>query len=251
MNRRTLAAAVIVVLAISTALLSAYVYGLGRSQGSVDQPKPSISVTGEGWADVRPDLAAAQIGVQTRDQDAGRAVEANNQKAQAVIEAIRALGIAEADILTSQFSVYGQEGFDKETGEPSGAVTYIVDNTVSVTIRDLSQVGPVLDAALGAGANTVQNLSFTVEDQTAALREARDKALADAKARAEQIAQGAGIELGSLLNLSESQFGGPIPLAEAVRAEGLGGRLAAVALAPVSSGTFRVQLQVYVTYEIK
>ncbi len=250
MSRRIITAVVIVVLAISTALLAAYVYGLGQSRGGVDQPKPSLSVTGEGWADVRPDLATAQIGVQTRDTDAGEAVSANNQKAQAVIEAIQALGIAEADILTSQFSVYGQEEFDKETGEPSGRVTYIVDNTVSVTIRDLSQVGPVLDAALGAGANTIQNLSFTVEDRTAALAEARDKALADAKARAEQIAQGAGIELGDVLNLSESEFGGPIPLPEAIRGLG-GGEAAALPSVPVSSGTFRVQLQVYVTYGIK
>lgn len=242
MNRKLFTVSIILLLG-----LSACTFTVTTDGG--DQPTPSISVTGEGFADVRPDQAMVQIGVQTRDKDAGRAVQANNEQARAVIDAIQALGIADADVLTSNFSVFAQEEFDKETGQPTGELTYVVDNLVVVTIRDLTQVGPSLDAATGAGANSIRGVTFTVEDRAAALNEARAKAMTDARARAEQIARGTGVELGSVISLTESEYGDPIPLAEAVALRGLAAE--APAAAPVSSGTFRVQLQVSVTYEIK
>ncbi|MBI4770356.1 MAG: SIMPL domain-containing protein [Chloroflexi bacterium] len=250
MNRKLRTTSMLCLLALAAAALSAC--SLTVSTGPEGQPQRSISVTGDGYADVQPDIATAQIGVQTRDRDAGAAVEANNELAGAVIAAIKALGVAQTDILTANFSVYAQSQPGPVLSPEPGAaeqVTYVVDNSVIVTLRDLSRVGPVLDAAIGAGANSIQGVTFGVEDQSAGLKEARDRAMADARARAEQIAKATGVKLGKVTALNESRFGGPAPQVMALR-EGVGGGAVQSAPAPVSPGAFRVQLQVNVTYEI-
>lgn len=209
----------------------------------------TINVQGQGSATITPDLAMASIGVQTRGQDAGLAVQQNNQVAQAITDALQALGIEAKDIQTSNFSIISQEQFD-EIGRPTGEVTYIVDNTVTVTVRDLSKVGPVLDAAVQAGANSIYGVTFMAEDDSAALAEARDKAMTDARARGEQLAQGAAATLGNVVTVSESIYGGPV-FAAAELARGYGGGAGPVPAAPVSPGSLRVEVQVNVTYELK
>ena len=207
------------------------------------QDKPfdrTLSVTGTGSAQVPPDLAVASIGVHVQDPDAGRAVEESNTRSNAVIAAIRGLGVEEKDIQTTNFSIFAQEQFERD-GTPTGKFVYVTDNTVTVTVRELGKLGEVLDGAIQAGANSIFGVSYTVEDQTAALAEARGEALADAKARAEQLASGSGITLGKVLSASESSYGGPILR----QAADFGGGV------PVSAGNLTVQVQVYVTYEIK
>ena len=213
--------------------------------GSVEQPH-TISVTGNGIAYGKPDIAIAQIGVQTRDENPGRAVSENTEKMNAVIAALKELGVEEKDIQTSNFSVYAQQNYDNN-GAPTD-YTYVADNTVSVTIRNLSKVGDALGKAVAAGANSIYGVSFGVSDQSALEAEARDKAMADAKARAEQLAAAAGVTLDQPLNISEYSYG-PAPYAYDVRAEAaVGGGGAPV---PVSTGQIQVNLQVSVTYIIK
>ncbi len=207
-----------------------------------------VSVLGEGEATIAPDIAMASIGVQTRGTDAGTAVDQNNDIAQGITDGLKALGIEDKDIQTSNFSIISQDQFD-ESGRPTGQVTYIVDNTVTVTIRDLSTVGPALDASVRAGANSIYGVTFTVEDESPVLAEARDKAMADAQARAEQLAQGAGATLGKVISVTESVYGGPV-FAAADYARGFGGGAAAIP-APVAPGSLKVQLQVNVVYELK
>ena len=213
--------------------------------GAAEQPH-TISVTGNGIAYGKPDIAIAQIGVQTRDENPGRAVSENTEKMNAVIAALKELGVEEKDIQTSNFSVYAQQNYDTN-GVPTD-YTYVADNTVSVTIRNLSKVGDALGKAVAAGANSIYGVSFGVSDQSALEAEARDKAMADAKARAEQLAAAAGVTLDTPMNISEYSYG-PAPYAYDVRAEAaVGGGGAPV---PVSTGQIQVNLQVSVTYIIK
>ena len=122
----------------------------------------------------------------------------------------------------------------------------MVDNSVSVTIRDLTIVGAVLGKATGAGANNIYGISFGVSDPAKLEAEARAKAMADAKARAEQLAQAAGVTLDVPMNISEYSSG-PMPYAmDSKVAMGVGG-----GSVPVSSGQLQISLSVNITYIIK
>ncbi len=207
-----------------------------------DQPH-TIAVTGAGTAYGAPDVATAQIGVQTRDADAVKATSANTTKMTAIITALKAQGIAEKDIQTTNFSVSAQQDVDA-SGQPKGTLTFIVDNTVSITIRDLTKVGAVLSASVDAGANNIYGVSYSVADQVALEAQARDKAMADAKARAAQLAKDAGTTLDGPISISEAVNSGPVPYFAARDAMAA----SASAPVPVQSGQVSVQIQVNVTY---
>ena len=232
-------------LALSACAAPAVAQGGGNNQ---EQPH-TISVTGNGVAYGKPDIATAQIGVQSRSTDPAQAVDDVTAKMSAILAALKGLGIDEKDIQTTNFSVSVQQDVNPETGQLKDMFTYVVDNTVTVTMRDLSQVGDVLGKAVGAGANSIYGVNFTVSDQAALEAEARGKAMADAKARAEQLAKAAGVTLDAPMNISEYSSG-PIPYAadyKAAPAVGVGGG----APVPVSTGQIQVNLQVSVTYVIK
>lgn len=238
---------------LTTALMAALVGVLTLSAcaapaaGTTPEQPHTVTVNGNGVAYGKPDVAAVQIGVQSRDADPARAVEDANAKMASIMTALTGLGIDEKDVQTTNFSVSAQQDFDPETGQPKNTFTYIVDNTVSVTVRDLGQVGEVLGQSVGAGANSIYGVSFSVSDMSALEAEARNKAMADAKARAEQLAQAAGVTLDQPLTISEFSSG-PIPYAADYRiAEAVGGG----APVPVSTGQVQINLQVSVTYLIK
>ncbi len=206
----------------------------------------TISVTGSGTAYGKPDTAIAQVGVQTRNADAGKAVDENTTKMNALMAALKELGIEEKDIQTSNFSVYTNQKYDNE-GQPTD-VEYVADNTVTITVRDISKIGDVLGQAVGAGANNIYGISFTVSDQSALEADARAKAMADAKARADQLAQAAGVTLDKPMTITEFTSG-PIPYPVDVRAMDVAAQGGSAV--PVSGGQVQVQLQVTVTYIIK
>ncbi len=209
----------------------------------------TISVSGSGTAYGQPDIATIQIGVQTRNTDAGVSVSENTDKMNAITAALKAMGIADKDIQTTNFSVYGQQDYDPQTGQLTGTTTYFVDNTVSIVVRDLNTLGAVLGQATDAGANSVYGISFGVSDSATLEAEARAKAMADAKTRAEQLASAAGVALGEPMTISEYSYSNPTPYLafDRVESAGVGG----TAPVPVSSGQLQVTLQVNVTYVIK
>lgn len=215
--------------------------------GQESQQPHTISVTGNGIAFGSPDIAVAIIGVHTQNENPSTALSENTDKMNAVIAALKGLGIEEKDIQTSNFSIYAQQNFEPNTGKPT-TITYMADNSVTVKIRDLSKVGDALGKAVAAGANTINGVNFTVSDQSKLEAEARDKAMADAKARAEQLAKAAGVSLGEPMTISESINAQPIPYAADIKALSAGGGGGPV---PVSTGQIQVNLQVSVTYVIK
>lgn len=210
-----------------------------------DTPR-TITVSGSGVAYGSPDIATAQVGVQTRGEDPGQAMEENNTRMAALIAALKGLGIADNDIQTTNFSVYAQQDYNPQTGEALERITYVVDNTVNITVRDLGRLGDVLSGAVEAGANSVYGISFSVENETALEQTAREQAMTDARTRAEALADLAGVTLDVPLSISETFTGGqPIFYGRDMAAQAGGSAV------PVQSGQIAVNLNVQVTYIIK
>lgn len=208
----------------------------------------TLSVSGSGEAMLSPDIAYVYIGVHTEDATAADATTANTAQTEALIQALRDFGIDANDIRTTNFSIYPMDRFDPATGLPSGEKVYAVDNTVYVTVRSLDQLGDLLDTAVQAGANTVNNIQFDVEEKDEALQQARAQAVEDARAQAQALAQAAGLSLGEIQSISffDAQ---PYPIFD-----GKGGGMAAeqaAAAVPIQPGQLTFTVNVSVTYELK
>jgi hypothetical protein len=215
-----------------------------RTNAQASPLENSIVVVGSGTVYAAPDLATVSIGVQARNSDPKAAVSDTNQKINAIMAALRELGIEEKDIRTTNVSLSAQQDYDPATGQPKGTFTFVSDNTLSVTVRDLSKVGDALSRVVDAGANNIYGISFGVSDPAALEAEARAKAVADAKARADQLASAAGVGVGAPISISESVYT-PQPFAlEAARA-------ADVAAVPVAGGQLQITVQVNIAYAIR
>ncbi len=187
------------------------------AQNPVSEPPiPQISVSGHGEVKVRPDRATIQISVQSRATTAAAAAADNAQKQSGVIAAIKGLGIGDDQISTSNYSVSPE--FKYEANQSPVVTGYVVTNTVVVEVRKISQVGPVLDAALAHGANLISGLDFFASNTEAARRSAIALAVATAKADAEAAARAAGGSLGPLLELGVNSYSPPGPRPMMMRA---------------------------------
>jgi uncharacterized protein YggE len=226
-------------------LSSALVLGLAASVARGQSPNatsrtPEIGVSAMGEAEVTPDRAHVSIGVQTQATTAAEAASRNATLQQAVINAVKALGIPAERITTQGYSVYPEQTYDQTTRR-SRITGYNVTNSVVVDVWNVQQVGPVLDAALSKGANLVSSLSFYSSQAEVARRRALQNAVARARADAEAMAQAAGGKLGDLIELTTGVTYSPPPrpmVVSAMAAE----RVAAPT--PISEGTQTVSAQV-------
>jgi uncharacterized protein YggE len=207
------------------------------------QAQRTITVTGSGQAFLTPDIAYVHIGVHTEGQDASQAVTDNNDQVRQVIDALRRFGIANADIQTTNFSIYPMQRYDDQ-GQPTGPISYSVDNTVLVTVRDLQQIGDLLDAAVQAGSNSISGIQFDVADKTQALSAARVAALGNAQATAQELAQAAGVQLGEVQSITSYSSGGQPPVVFDRMAQ-VGGSV------PISPGQMTVTVDLTVVYAIQ
>lgn len=208
----------------------------------------TLSVSGSGKAYLDPDIAYITVGVHTENKDAAEAVASNNTRSQKVADALKNLKIDPKDIQTTNFSIYPQQQYDTQ-GKLTGT-TYMVDNSVYITLRDLSKLGDVLDAVITAGANSINGIQFDVADKTKALSDARKSAVADAQGQAQELASAAGVQLGAIQSINTSASQPPVP----IYSKGLGGGVAAAeqaATVPVSAGQLIVTIDVNIVYEIK
>ncbi len=246
MNRNIKSIFVFVSALLGLALLAGCAAPIVSAQSPANPPSRTISVTGSGQAYGAPDIAVAQIGVQSRNPDPAAALSDANAKMTAILAALKELGVADKDIQTSNFSVSAQQEVDPQTGQAKGTITYVVDNTVSITMRDLTKVGQMLGNVVAAGANNIYGVSYTVADESKLQAEARDMAMADAKARADQLAKAAGVTLDQPMTISE-ESSGPQPFMAASLAKGA----VAAPSVPVASGQIQVNIQVNVTYLLK
>ncbi|MGC9358631.1 MAG: SIMPL domain-containing protein, partial [Anaerolineae bacterium] len=122
----------------------------------------TIHVNGSGAASAAPDVVDVRLGVETTSADADEAISENTERMNAVLEAIKALEVAEEDIQTVNYAMSVEQIRD-ENGRPTDEVRYHVHNQISVRLRDTGKTGQLLEAALGAGANTVSGVNFSVE----------------------------------------------------------------------------------------
>ena len=212
-------------------------------------PGQTITVVGQGSAQLEPDVAHVSIGVETSAETVGDAVEQNEAKMSSILAALKKVGIAEKDIQTMHYSVqldrYPEPVLRAETESSEPAPQYRVSNMANVTVHDLDNVGDVLDAVIEAGANNIWGVNFGLEDPVAAQTEARSKAIDDAKARAEALAELSYVEMGPVMSLSEVVCGGiaPIPM--------MAGERASSGAGPFRPGEVEVSYHVQVSYFIE
>jgi uncharacterized protein YggE len=204
-------------------------------------PPPAISVSGEATVSVAPDQAQIDAGVSSEAKTAREASEANNAAMGKVLLALKGAGIEEKDYQTARLSLQPQYAQNR-TG-PSAVTGYRASNRVSIKLRDVTKVANVIDTLVGAGANEIGGIHFVVSQASKLLDEARDKAVADARRKAEIYAKAAGVTLGEPLSISEEGAAAPV----------FRGKVAApMALnAPVAPGEETLSVTVNVSWAIK
>jgi hypothetical protein len=206
----------------------------------------TLNVNGVGQVYLTPDIAYIYIGVHNEAATASEAVEANKTQTTAVIDAIKAAGVDEKDIRTTNFSIWPSQQYGPD-GTSSGTV-YMVDNSVYVVVRELDNLGDLLDQAISAGANSINSIQFDIADKTAAVKDARASAVEDAKKQAEELAEAAGVSLGEIQSISFFDSS-PYPLYEGKG--GGGGAYAEAAAVPIQPGQLSISVSVNVTYAIE
>lgn len=208
------------------------------------QPQPpaapsAISVSARGEVQAPPDRARVQVGVETQAGTAAAAAAENNRKQAAVLRAIRALGVPDAQIRTLDYQVMPMQRWDEPT-KRTVIDGYRVSNMVHVETDRIEQAGPIIDAALSNGANRVASLDFLVKERARYEDEALAQAVASAKRQSEVAARAAGGQLGELLELSINPSESPQPVPMLAMA-----RMAADASpAPVSAGMSTISVSV-------
>jgi uncharacterized protein len=221
------------VLLVAAAIAGVAQPHLGRS--ATPAAGSTITVTGNGTVDSTPNQASFDFGVTTNGATAAQALSRNSAQARSIIDALQKAGIAAADIQTTRVSLWPQTSSDgtKITG-------YQASNSVDVT-AGLAKSGALVDAAVGAGANNVDGPNLDTADQTSLYDKALDKALGDARQKAQAIASATGLTLGTALKVREGGQATPIVYAAAAAGP-------ARVAPPIEAGTQKVQASVTVTY---
>ncbi len=249
-NKRVLwvsGVALVVVILLGLAVL---VVGRGADGKVQAQTTPApdgysgISVEGTGVILVKPDVVKLTVGMETRAATVGEAQKQSADKSDKVTEALKKAGIKPEDLKTTDYSIYPDYVYQQN--QPPKLNGYIVRNTLSIVIRDTSKAGEVIDAAGAAGATQIGGISFTLENNADALKQARSAAMDNAKQKADQLATGGKVTVGSVIKIVEQSENVPVQPRQAA------GAVAAPALSQtvIESGQFQVIVNVQVTYAI-
>ena len=217
---------------------------MGQAPGEPGIRPPSITVTGAGEVQAKPDFAQVQVGVVTEGATAAEAMRKNNEAMSQLIAMIRKRGIEDRDLQTIQFNVSPLYKYDKDQRESPKIAGYQVVNEVRVKVRDMTRLGAFLDEMVSVGANQVRGISFGVAEPAKLLDEARRKAMADAQRRAQVYAEAAGVRIGKPVRIEEQAGGRPVPYPVA-RMEA-----AAAPSVPVAPGEQTFTVNVTVSYAI-
>jgi uncharacterized protein len=225
-------------------LLAAVLSACGTPSNNNTSVTPQINVTGNGQVYIVPDLAYINVGVHTEAAEVSAALADNNTQAQAIQSTLTAAGIAEVDIQTTAFNVYPIQEYN-DMGEQTGT-KYAVDNTVMITVRDLTTLGSLLDDVVNSGANTINSISFDATDETAAYSEARKLAVENARVQAQELADASGVELGELISIS-AYNSSPMTLYDVKSYSGVGG----ASSTPTAAGQIVISVDASLTYAIQ
>jgi uncharacterized protein YggE len=204
---------------------------------------PAISVTGEANVSVAPDQAMIDGGVTTEAKTAREASDANNAAMGKVLLALKGAGIDEKDYQTSRLSLQPQYPPNPNRAGPPVISGYRASNRVTIKVRDVTKVANMIDVLVGAGANEIGGINFVVTQTSKLLDEARERAIADARRKAQIYAKAAGVTLGEPIAISEE--GAPTPMFRSKVAGGM------AAPAPVAQGEETLSVTVSVSWAIK
>lgn len=209
-----------------------------------EAPQRTIGVTGTGRVSVRPDVALVRVGVETRAPALADATADAARRMTAVVAQVKALGVQNRDVTTVSYDIQPLATPRQGEEQPPRVLGYRVVNIAQLRVRDLDAAGRILDAAVAAGANVVQGFHFTLDDPARARAEARKLAVADAVARARQLADAAGARLGELVSLTEGVASAPV-VQRLERAA-----LSALAPGPIETGELEIVVTVEAHYRI-
>jgi uncharacterized protein len=204
-----------------------------------------VEVSGEGSVGAAPDFARVTLGVTSAGKNAGEAMAANAEAANALVSLIKAEGVAPADIRTSELSISPMFSNPSPGQQTEPTITgYSLSNNVSVILRDIPRLGALLDKAVSAGANSIYGIGFGHNDPSALLDKARPLAVADARRKAEIYASAGGARIGRLMVLTE-EAGGQMPVALS-RAYAKG----ASAPTPIEAGEDKLTVTITARFEL-
>ncbi len=219
---------------------------MANTTGSEGQETGSIVVSGTGRVSVEPDLADLRLGVSVSRPTVEAARTDAASTMDAILAAVTEAGIARRDVRTTLLNV--QPRYDYRDGKPPTLTGYELANVVAVTVRDLDRLGDVVDGTLRAGATSMDGLSFRVGDPTDAERQARILAMAEARARADVLAEAAGLAITGVTDIVEgSPARPPMPFPKSERMM----MMAADASTPVESGSMEIAVSVTVSYRTR
>ena len=237
------------------ALLAAVVAGCAATQAA-PQAAPSaasqelsryITVVGRGKVSLVPDVAEINVGAEASGSTVSEAKAEVDGRMEAIVVALKEMGVTDEEIQTSHYSIYYEREpyypVAREEGPQEAEGVYRVSNMLRVTIKEIEQVGQILDAVVEAGANQMYGVSFTISDDESWQSDAREKAMADARVRAEDLAGLAGVKLGEVLSVSEVIGSAPIVVEREMAAAYGGGGIA--------PGELEISLQIQVTFAIQ
>lgn len=244
LNKAFMLAAVLVV-----GVLVFFVGQMVYQQKALDQQNNyQVTVSGEGKVYAKPDIALTSLGIKTEGVTVAAVTKTNTDIMNAVIEAVKELGIEEKDIQTTNYTLTPSYDYTETFGTIFRG--YTLSQNIQVKVRDFTKIGDVLSQATSKGANLVNDLQFTIDNPEQFKEQARAKAIAQAKANAENLAKESGISLGKIINVYESYY--PYAVMYNSAAKGMGGGVADSAPVPtIQPGQQEINVTISLTYKVK
>lgn len=212
------------------------------------EPRPinTFTVSGYGKVSGTPTLARVNLGLYSEGKDVPTVQKANTTKVNAIVDALKQMGIAAEDLQTADYNISPKFDYSNGTQTVTG---YTVSQTLAAKVRNLSQVGAVIAKAGELGANQINGVSFTIDDPSQLQQEARKKALEDANKKARELADALGVKVVGIVTFSESSGGQPMPMFADSKL-GLGGG-GGVPAPDVQAGSLDVESNVSLTFELR
>ncbi len=212
-----------------------------------------ITVSGKGEVLATPDIAVLTFGVTEEAPTVGVAQKKATDKMNASIDYIKKAGVDEKDIKTVSYNIYPRYdyvGSGRYSGGKQVLAAYVVSQMIEIKVRKLTDAGKLLSGIGDFGATSISGLTFTQDNQDQLIREARDKAIQDARGQAKFLAKSLGVHLGDVTSFYESGNSGPIYYAKEAMSAGMGGAESAP-VPQIPSGENKIVSNVTITYEIK
>lgn len=211
--------------------------------------QPHISVHGTGIVSAKPDIVNLQVGVQIQNSSLETAQSDAATKIDAAMKQLKAAGVEDKDISTAQYNV--EPVMDYRDNQPPVVNGFRVTNILNVKLRDISKAGKVIDDLVKAGANTVYGLSFGFSDPTALMKQAREQAMNDAKAKASELATLGGVALGTPIVIDDGGTNVPPIIMDSAANKSMVSGIVGAPPMPVNPGQQELRVEVNVVYAIK